>query len=291
MTTGANSNMTIKNSSYFSVMLVTCVMGCATTAAPQELVDARAAYAQGVNGKAQRLNPAGLHEAKVALDRAESSFSDQPSSSTTKDLAYIAWRRAQRAELEATTSDWEAQRVAAESSAASAQAQQAKKTESELAAAKQQLESERAARQIAESRTKEVLDQLVAANASAVRQEPRGTVISLSGGVLFASGQSQVLPGAQSSLNQIAEVIAADPSKKIAVEGHTDSRGAPESNLALSQARAQAVAQYLIAHGVQATRVSANGLGASRPIADNESAEGRASNRRVEIVIQTLEAR
>jgi outer membrane protein OmpA-like peptidoglycan-associated protein len=259
---------------------------CATVSAPQELVDARAAYNVGVNGKAQQLNPAGLHEAKVALDSAEAAFVDSPGDDRTKDLAYIAWRRAQRAELEASTSEWEARRTKAQEAAAAARAQENEATQSQLAQVKQQLEGEKAARQAAENRVRETLDRLVAANAAAVKQEPRGTVITLSNEKLFESGKVELLAAAQGSLGQIAEVLAADASKQIAVEGHTDSRGAPESNISLSRARADSVRKFLVAHGVATTRISSNGYGAGRPIADNESTEGRAINRRVEIIIQ-----
>ncbi|MET0386617.1 MAG: OmpA family protein [Polyangiales bacterium] len=264
---------------------------CATTTPPKELVDARAEYTRSQGGKARTLNPAGLHEAKVALDKAEAAFVDEPGSEKTADLAYLALRRAQRAELEAQTSDWQQRRELAMKNANQAQANAAAKAQTELAATKQQLEAERAARVAAESRTKDVLNQLVAANAAAVKEEPRGTVISLSGGVLFPSGKAELLPGAQNSLGQIAEAIGSQSDKKVLVEGHTDSRGGDTSNLALSKARADSVGAFLVSRGVPSDRVTTAGLGSSRPVADNNTPEGRANNRRVEIVIQTLEAR
>lgn len=264
---------------------------CASLPPPKELVDARAEYTRAQSGKASSLNPAGLHEAKVALDRAEASYSNDPSSATTADLAYIAMRRSQRAELEASTSDLQQRREAALNNQNQAQAKATQKAQTDLVSTRQQLESERAARQTAESRTKDLLTQLVAAKAAAVKEEPRGTVISLSGGVLFTSGKAELLPGAQTSLGQIADAIASQPEKKVLVEGHTDSRGTETTNLALSQARASAVGSFLISRGVAADRVTTNGLGSSRPVADNASAEGRANNRRVEIVIQTMEPR
>lgn len=264
---------------------------CATVAPPKELVDARAEYTRAQSGKAGSLNPAGLHEAKVALDRAEASYSDDPGSPATTDLAYIAMRRSQRADLEARTADWQQQRQMELNNANQAQAKAAQKAQSDLVDTRQQLGTERNARVAAETRTKDLLNQLVAANAAAVKEEPRGTVISLSGGVLFTSGKAELLPGAQTSLGQVAEAIAAQPNKKVLVEGHTDSRGTEPSNLSLSQARAASVGSFLISHGVGAERVTTVGLGSSRPVADNTSTEGRANNRRVEIVIQTAEAR
>jgi len=70
------------------------------------------------------------------------------------------------------------------------------------------------------------------------------------------------------------------------VEGHTDAKGSETYNLDLSARRAEAVRSYLVSQGVDQSRVSSQGLGFARPIADNKSAEGRANNRRVEIVVQ-----
>jgi len=275
-----------------SIVLASSLFGaCASAPPPKELIDARAAYTRSSSGKARTLNPAGLHEAKVALDKAEASYNSDPGNEATADFAYLALRRSERAELEARTADWQHRRDAAVNNANQAQVKAAQNTQTELVSAKQQLEAERSARIAAETRTKDVLNQLVAANAAAVKEEPRGTVISLSGGVLFASGKAELLPGAQASLGQIAQAVSAQKDKRVLVEGHTDSRGTEPSNLALSKARADSVATYLASHGVAADRVTSAGLGSSRPVADNGTPEGRANNRRVEIVIQTMEAK
>jgi OOP family OmpA-OmpF porin len=70
------------------------------------------------------------------------------------------------------------------------------------------------------------------------------------------------------------------------IEGHTDSQGNDQANLALSQARAEAVRQYLVGRGVAQDKVRAVGRGEQQPVATNDSPEGRANNRRVEIVVQ-----
>ena len=70
------------------------------------------------------------------------------------------------------------------------------------------------------------------------------------------------------------------------VEGHTDSQGSAASNQELSDKRAQAVRDYLVSRGIAADRVKSQGFGPGRPIGENTSAEGRANNRRVEIVVQ-----
>lgn len=112
-------------------------------------------------------------------------------------------------------------------------------------------------------------------------------VISLSGSVLFASAKSDLLPAAQAKLDDVARALTReDPLSKMVVEGHTDSQGGAEYNQGLSQRRAQAVRDYLVTRGIASDRITAEGFGPSRSIADNSSPEGRANNRRVEIVVQ-----
>lgn len=260
--------------------------GCATSQPPKELVDAREAYARSEHGKAREYNPAALHEAKVELDKAEAAFDSDPDSDATRDEAYIALRRAERAEIEASTMQWQQRQAKARADANQAQAKGLQKAQTELSATREQLSKEKAAREAAEAKSKDMLARLAAANAAAVKEEPRGTVITLSGGVLFASNKSQLLPGAQNSLTQVAEAIKTQDDKKVLIEGHTDSRGSDATNQALSKARADSVASFLISQGVPSDRITTAGLGPSRPVADNNSAEGRANNRRVEIVIQ-----
>lgn len=112
-------------------------------------------------------------------------------------------------------------------------------------------------------------------------------VITLSGSVLFASAKSDLLPAAELKLNEVADVLTQqDPDSRIVIEGHTDSQGKADRNQVLSQQRAESVRAYLVSRGIAADRVTATGYGPTRPVADNKSAEGRANNRRVEIVIQ-----
>jgi len=112
-------------------------------------------------------------------------------------------------------------------------------------------------------------------------------VITLSGSVLFASAKSDVLPDARAKLDSVAKaLLEQDPNSKIVVDGYTDSQGSASYNQDLSQRRAASVRDYLVAHGLPANRVTAEGFGLASPIADNSSPEGRANNRRVEIVVQ-----
>jgi outer membrane protein OmpA-like peptidoglycan-associated protein len=120
-----------------------------------------------------------------------------------------------------------------------------------------------------------------------VKQDPaRGMIITLSGGVLFVTNKSDLLPAAQVKLGQVADALATqDPESKIVVNGYTDSQGTAAYNQDLSLRRAQSVRDYLVTRGIAADRITAVGFGPNNPVADNASAEGRADNRRVEIVV------
>ena len=115
-------------------------------------------------------------------------------------------------------------------------------------------------------------------------RDARGEVFTLAGDA-FASGQSSLTPAAAASLGALAAYLQAGPGGTVLVEGHTDSQGGAAANLALSERRAQAVRQALIKGGLPAERVQSSGFGHTRPVAGNDSAAGRASNRRVEIII------
>ena len=280
-------------------LLAACIGACASTQAPQELTDARSAYqrAQAPGGMAAEFKPDQVHEAKVALDKAEQSFLDDPSDQKTRDLAYIAQRKAQLAEASASSqhalstkeqADQDAKRATKGQLAATGQmlasAGQA------LASTQQQLETEKKAHADAEARAKDAMNRLAVAG-SKVSEEPRGVVITMPGGVLFASGKDTLLATAQVKLGQVAEALKIQGDHKIVVEGHTDSQGSDSSNQLLSERRAQAVTTFLVSRGVAAAQIRSEGVGESRPVADNASQEGRANNRRVEIVIQNIEAR
>lgn len=110
---------------------------------------------------------------------------------------------------------------------------------------------------------------------------------SLSGGNIFAPDSSEVSEAFIQVLNFGVVVLTRDPTMTIAIEGHTDSQGDDAYNLNLSQARADAVASYFIAAGIQEERVSAVGKGESEPAAPNDTAEGRSRNRRVEFALSS----
>ena len=265
------------------------LVGCGTSMPPKELVDARSAYEKVKTGEAAQLKPEIVHEAKVALDQAEASFLDDATSDRTRDLSYVAQRKAEFAVAQGGLAAAVQQRDAATRELQALQAQGLQKAQGELSSTRQQLESEKKARLDAEKRAKDAMDKLGAA--LAVKEEPRGTVITLPGAVLFPTGKWDLLPGAKEKLDAVAEALKNQADHKMVVEGHTDSQGSANSNMELSQKRAQTVRDYLVMRGVPDNIISANGVGQSRPVADNKTADGRSNNRRVEIIVQPVEKR
>ncbi|MBF5044809.1 OmpA family protein [Aggregicoccus sp. 17bor-14] len=152
-----------------------------------------------------------------------------------------------------------------------------------------QLDAERQARAQAEQRAAQAESaaaaQLRAIKQVKVKEDERGLVLTLSGSVLFRSGSSELLPAAKRRLNEVADALqkATNP---LLIEGHTDSQGPDSLNEELSDRRAEVVRDYLIDQGVPGDRIRARGFGESRPVASNGTAEGRANNRRVEIVLE-----
>lgn len=272
------------------------IAACSSPQPPPELVDARAAYQRASTGRAAQLNPADLHVARETLDIAEKSFAEDGASQKTKDAAYTAQRRVAiaQARANAIAANDQREQILAEAQAkqraALADARQALgKTKEQLELERQAVEHEQQRRIEAEKRAKQAAADL-ARVAESVKQEPRGMVITLSGAVLFASGKSELLPTAQAKLDKVARALTReDKTSKILVEGFTDSQGAEDMNLELSRKRAESVKSYLVTQGIAADRVTAVGRGESQPIAKNDTPEGRANNRRVEIVVQPPE--
>lgn len=292
----------MRTQKYFTMLgLATVVLGaCAASLPPQDLVSARAAYARAQNdGSTAKTNPRDMDTAKKQLDVAELSFEENGDTQGTRDQSYLALRKTEYAEVLARTAHTDGATAATVDAmhadekrtvASTAAALNKSKTEgaakdSALASQSVALATEKARREEAEKRAAQAMADL--AKFATVKQEPRGMVITLSGSVLFASAKSELLPAAQVKLNDVANaLIKEDPLSKIVVEGHTDSQGGAAYNQDLSQRRAQSVRDYLVSRGIASDRVTSQGFGPSRSIAENNSAEGRANNRRVEIVVQ-----
>jgi outer membrane protein OmpA-like peptidoglycan-associated protein len=266
-------------------------VGCGRTLPPKELNDARTTYNLAAQGPAAQETPAQLHAARTSLDNAERHFADEGDEPEVRDKAYIALRKAQIADTAARVALAMKAKQAADAEVVRLQAQSLQFAQSALANSQQhlaktqeQLDKERIAREEAEKKAAQALADLQ--RIAAVKQETRGMVITLNGGVLFKTDEATLLPTATTKLNEVADaLLRGNPDANITIEGHTDSTGTRDHNMVLAQQRADSVKGALVAHGVAPDRIRSVGVGPDRPVADNKSPEGRANNRRVEIIV------
>ena len=282
-----------------AAVLFLSAVGCASVPPPPvELVDARVSYARAQTGPAKEL-PAELENARRAVEKAEQAYRDDPRSVNVRELAYLASRKVLVVEARGRIAENEKARQAADAVLKNDAAtkmdgkdvflENKNQTMAQTSRALADEQLRRATRSAtpedadADQRAKESWDRVSAF--AAVKEDRRGTVITLSGGALFATNKSDLLPGASERLDQVAEALKAQPDSTITVFGYTDSQGDATSIQSLSEKRAASVRQHLVARGVAADHIKAVGKGKADPVADNASAEGRANNRRVEIVI------
>ncbi|MBI2877698.1 MAG: OmpA family protein [Candidatus Tectomicrobia bacterium] len=122
-------------------------------------------------------------------------------------------------------------------------------------------------------------------NAQTVRQQDQ-LVFIMPSGTLFDTGSAQLNPGAQNSLREMADMLKRYPHSDVVISGHTDNTGSDTLNQRLSQDRAEAVKSFLVAQGVDSSRILARGFGENMPVTSNETAAGRQQNRRVEITVK-----
>ncbi|HEX4025321.1 MAG TPA: OmpA family protein [Steroidobacteraceae bacterium] len=172
------------------------------------------------------------------------------------------------------------------------QREQAEQTQQQLAQvrqqAQQQVQQAQQQQQAAQQAQEQARQQLEALQA---KQTSQGMVLTLSGSPMFATGSDTLEPGAIQSLQNVARLMQQHPMMKIRVEGFTDNRGSDEYNDALSQRRAQAVANALESNGIDPSRLAAIGRGKSLPVASNGTAAGRQQNRRVELLFSDTQGR
>lgn len=274
--------------------------GCGKEALPPAaLVSARQAYEDAAASPAADMAPAKLDTAKQALGQAENAWKEDPKAkeAETLTLAYIAERRALTAKALGEAAKARSDRIKLDQEyielqekRASMTAEELERVRSRLAITSQkaanteaELAKERAAREAAEKRLSAAVASL--AEMASVKEEARGMVITLNGAVLFTTGKYELLPIAKTKLDEVAKALQEQGFKKIVIEGHTDSRGNAADNDTLSEKRATSVKDHLVSQGLDASKIQAVGLGASRPVATNDTPEGRANNRRVELIV------
>ncbi|MCA9488968.1 MAG: DUF4398 and OmpA-like domain-containing protein [Myxococcales bacterium] len=276
-------------------------VACATVDPSANLYEARRAQLQAKESEAPERAPDRMLKAERYLAAAEAEHEDDPQSDDEKHYAYLATRTYDLARAEARTALLEEDkatmtRLYAEGNEALRRRAEARASHMERAyedaeaqaeAKSAELAEERARREAAEARAAEAAGKLEALGA--VRREDGRLSLTLSGEVLFPFGESTLLPTAERRLSEVAAVLKGrELGKPVMVEGHTDARGSDEVNRKLSFDRARAVVEFLVAHGVDRSALVAVGRGESMPVASNDSPEGRANNRRVEIIIPEL---
>lgn len=254
--------------------------GCASapTQPNAALEEARQLYGRTASSPAVAQGAqAELDRARQALNRADAAWNDKQDTAETNHLAYLAKQLtvvametgAQReAEARVQQASAERERVRADARGVEAQVAHARADSAQQQA---QSESQRA-RQLEQE-----LQQLSARNTE------RGMVVTLQD-VLFDVGQASLKPGAERTLERVAEVLRTHPERRLLIEGFTDSTGSEATNLELSRQRAEAVQRVLTARGVSPDRIDVQPRGEAYPVANNETAAGRQLNRRVELL-------
>ncbi|MCK7592190.1 OmpA family protein [Pseudomarimonas salicorniae] len=267
--------------------------------APAERLKARQAVA-ALRAAEKRDRPAQLYLAERRLEIARVAAQAELAQ---QQLAQLE-RERDRILLEATRRDAERNRIEAEKlrlqslaraeeAARAMDEARAARAESELSSAEAEAARRLAEAQAAEAELAKREAELAGAAADSLRiqlesmtsrRDARGEVMTLSGDA-FASGQADLRPEARANLSRVIDFVQSAGASPVLIEGHTDNRGSANLNQALSQRRAEAVRDALIEEGVDPGRLTAVGRGKDQPVADNDTAEGRSRNRRVEIVI------
>lgn len=283
-----------------TLALASLLAACAT--APDRsarLDEARAAMAAAqLDSRLQRHSATELRSASAALERANAAHAARADAAEVDHLAYMASRRVVVAretsdarEAEALVAGASVERDALRLALRTAEADNAQRQlasaekrgmtqDAALAQAGRAAASDRAEIARGDARVDDLEAQLKLLNA---RRTERGIVVTL-GDMLFDSGQSRVLASGAASVSGLAEFMRRNPTRRASVEGFTDSQGSDDANQALSERRAEAVRVMLVGMGIDGSRLSSRGNGEADPVGSNDTAEGRRSNRRVEIV-------
>jgi outer membrane protein OmpA-like peptidoglycan-associated protein len=217
-------------------------------------------------------------EAQLAQEKAAR---DQAAAEAAREAALAQQQEAEKAAALASQ-----QKAAAEATAAqTAQLAAQQKAAAEADAERMRQAAAQAAAQ-AEAEKAELRKQLLAQLSSILQTHDtvRGLIVNMSD-VLFDTASYTLKPGAREKLAKISGILLAYPALKVQVEGHTDSVGSDDFNQRLSEQRAQSVRDYLVSQAVPANAVTAFGFGKTKPVATNDTAEGRQQNRRVELVV------
>ena len=283
MTTKTTPNLTARRAPRMGGMLAAaCVLALAACAARGPLPELETARSDvnrtAANPEVGRRAPLELKQATDALARADRVWNEDGDRAEALHQAHLARQRAETANAlaQARTDDdaMKDARSEADRMRLQARGREVDSARGEARAAQAQADQANARATALEARLKELQAQ----------QTERGLLVTL-GDVLFEFGKAQLLPSAGARLDKLAEFLRQYPDRKLLIEGHTDSVGSEAANQTLSQRRAESVQQALVMRGVDPSRITTRGYGKTFPVASNGNAEGRALNRRVEVVI------
>lgn len=240
------------------------------TAARQTIQFAEDARALSVRREtAQRIEQEKESAAAAAAAKAKAEADAQAAAEAQRQAELAAAKEAQlKAEAAANEAQMKAQ-AAAQAAALQAKAEAAKEEATRAQAATAALRAQ-------------LLQQLN--DVLQTTDTPRGLVVNMAD-VLFETGKYALSTYAQLKLAKLSGIIQAHPGLNLAIEGYTDNTGTPDFNMKLSQQRADTVRQFLITQGLSPDAITSKGLGQADPVADNNTADGRRQNRRVEIII------
>jgi outer membrane protein OmpA-like peptidoglycan-associated protein len=233
-----------------------------------------------------------LAAAREALASADAAYEEREPLPLIEHRAYVAQRYADisrelvseaEAREQVERAEAERTRIIAEAREREAEAarQAAAQASRELELTERTAEEQARAAQAAEQRASELEQDLADLQA---QNTDRGLVLTL-GDVLFDTGASTLKPGAMTTIDRLAQFMGDYPERSVRIEGHTDAVGSDETNQRLSEQRALAVRNALLARNVAPERVTTIGFGEARPIASNDTPAGRQQNRRVEVVV------
>jgi outer membrane protein OmpA-like peptidoglycan-associated protein len=259
---------------------------CATAPQRNDQLEQARAEVQTLSADplAQQAASGDVDAARASLGQADTAFQAKDPPEKVNQLAYLAMRHAQAGEA----------RIA--EARARQQVARAQQDRDKILLAARERETQNAQTQAAAAQSQAAASQAELAGARKeladlqAKQTDRGLVLTL-GDVLFDSGRATLKPGADRTIDRLAQALKDNPNTLVQIEGHTDSVGGDDYNLGLSERRADAVASALRMRGVPSDRYQTKGLGKDFPVASNDSAEGRQQNRRVEIIFSDASGR
>jgi outer membrane protein OmpA-like peptidoglycan-associated protein len=257
----------VRNPLAFAIAVL--LAGCVSQEAEREIGQASATLERvQADSMVQRAAPKDLQRALETLQRAERFNEYWGGTADARHYAYLSQRYSE---------------IADQQGALLQHQEQVARLEMERDRLRRMLQD--AQLMTAEQQGRWLEDQMMSLAAS---ETDRGMVMTL-GDLLFHAGSADLNSSANRTLLKLVHFLQLNPQRKVRIEGYSDSRGDPQANLALSQARAQTVADLLVNLGIATERIEVRGYGERFPLAENASARGRAQNRRVEILFSDAE--